>query len=125
MSYLSQKDKNLIFNAVGRVWPRTERYKNLLAIMREPDEGPRGKWWYPCSSCGERFRQANIQLDHIDPVVPLDKKRIEMNLLEYIERKFLCPKQNFQVLCKPCHQAKTNQEKSTRMVRTRSLDTTK
>jgi 5-methylcytosine-specific restriction endonuclease McrA len=63
----------------------------------------RGK--YRCNSClGENFGPKDIQLDHIIPVIDEEMGFIDWNT--YIERLF-CEVDNFQVLCKPCHSAKT------------------
>jgi len=122
MSYLGRKDLNLIFSAVSRVWCRTDRYKHIKHSFRTIDEGPRGKWWYPCSTCGDDFRETEVELDHIDPVVPLNKRQDEMTLLEYIERKYLCSVNNFQILCKPCHREKTKKENATRTERIKNRE---
>ncbi len=63
----------------------------------------RGK--YRCASCeGEEFGPKDIQLDHVIPVVDEEVGWIDWNT--YIDRLF-CGEENFQVLCKPCHAAKT------------------
>lgn len=63
----------------------------------------RGK--YKCATCeGDQFGPKEIQLDHIIPVVDEEAGFIDWNT--YIDRLF-CIEDNFQVLCKPCHAAKT------------------
>jgi 5-methylcytosine-specific restriction endonuclease McrA len=75
--------------------PRKQAIKNARIA--------RGK--YRCNSClGENFGPKDIQLDHIIPVVDEEIGFVDWNT--YIERLF-CSVDNFQVLCKPCHGAKT------------------
>lgn len=62
-----------------------------------------------CSSCREEVPEKHTQVDHISPVV--DPLVGFQGWDEYIERLF-CEKENFQVLCKPCHEEKTNTEKA-------------
>lgn len=59
---------------------------------------------YKCASCEGRFGPKEIQLDHIIPVVDEETGFIDWNT--YIDRLF-CEEAGFQVLCKPCHEAKT------------------
>lgn len=59
---------------------------------------------YKCATCEGTFGPKEIQLDHIQPVVDEEIGFIDFNT--YIERLF-CVEDNFQVLCKPCHAAKT------------------
>lgn len=62
----------------------------------------RGK--YKCSICEGIFGPKQIQLDHILPVIDEEMGFVDFNT--YIERLF-CEEDNFQILCKPCHAAKT------------------
>ena len=66
---------------------------------------------YQCSNCKEFFPAKQVQVDHIDPVVDPVKGFIDWNT--FIDR-LLCPKENLQVLCKPCHLIKTKIEKDLR-----------
>lgn len=65
----------------------------------------RGK--YQCASCGELFKQTEVQVDHITPTGTL--KSFE-DLPEFVEKMFV-DTSGLQVLCKPCHQIKTNEER--------------
>lgn len=59
---------------------------------------------YKCAICEGRFGPKEIQLDHKIPVVDEEVGFIDWNT--YIDRLF-CDVDNFQVLCKPCHETKT------------------
>lgn len=101
------KFKSFIINTLRRAsyrWsPRGEAMK-LARIERGQ---------YECASCEEIFKNKDIQVDHIAPIV--DPKRGFTTWDEYIARMF-CPVEGFQVLCKPCHEKKTNKEKDVRKV---------
>ena len=62
---------------------------------------------YRCASCNQDFPMKDVQVDHIKPVV--DPKRGFKTWDEYIDRLY-CDSDNLQVLCIPCHKAKTAKE---------------
>jgi len=62
---------------------------------------------YKCNTCMNMFSQKDINVDHINPVVPLDKSINDMTLGEYYRG---CFTDVLQVLCKPCHKLKTKEE---------------
>lgn len=64
-----------------------------------------------CNACKDDFPAKEVQVDHILPVV--DPATGFTTWDEYIERMY-CSKENFQILCKSCHQIKTQQEKTLR-----------
>lgn len=93
----------------------------------------RGK--YKCADCGEIFGPKDIALDHIEPVIPLEKydditeeiakneKLRELTKTENDDKRFrdffdlfirmsrmFVQKEGFQVLCHSCHEIKTNLE---------------
>jgi len=63
---------------------------------------------YKCACCKKEFVAADVQVDHILPVV--NTKTGFTTWEEYINNMF-CEKENLQVLCKPCHSIKTQEEK--------------
>lgn len=71
--------------------------------MQLTDEGSR----YKCQGCGELFRSNQVQVDHIEPCGSL--KTFD-DLPGFVERMF-CEADGFQLLCKDCHQSKTNEER--------------
>jgi len=82
------------------------------------EKGPRGGAMCYCSKCGLAFPMRDVQVDHIEPVVPLERPIKDWN--EYIDRLY-CDLSNLQVLCKPCHQIKCNREKEIRADSRRSI----
>lgn len=66
---------------------------------------------YRCNMCGGEFKAANIQLDHIVPVIDVSRGFVDWDTL--INRLF-CDAAGYQVLCRPCHTEKTNLENSKR-----------
>jgi hypothetical protein len=68
----------------------------------------RQKWEYQCNSCKLWHMGKNIQIDH---VTPLGSLRCLEDLADFVNK--LTPEYQgaYQVLCKPCHQKKTNHER--------------
>jgi 5-methylcytosine-specific restriction endonuclease McrA len=62
---------------------------------------------YLCASCGNRFRQYDVQVDHI---VSAGSLKSFADLPGFTERLF-CGVDDLQILCKPCHERKTQEEK--------------
>jgi 5-methylcytosine-specific restriction endonuclease McrA len=63
---------------------------------------------YKCAACKQLYVAADVQVDHIKPVV--DPKKGFVSWDSFIDRMF-CEIENLQVMCKPCHKIKTDQEK--------------
>lgn len=65
---------------------------------------------YTCASCEGVFGNKDVQVDHIEPCGTLKKYD---DLPAFVEKMF-CEVEGFQVLCKSCHQTKTNEERKSR-----------
>ena len=101
-----------IRGALRNVARRMPAKQEALRLAIHPTErGVRGGKLYICNHCGLCFKREEVQVDHKEPVIPLDREIRDWN--EYIERLF-CSPNNLQVLCKPCHQIKSNGEKEIR-----------
>jgi len=66
---------------------------------------------YECASCKDNWRNKDICLDHIDPVIDPVEGFKDWN--EYIRRLF-CDAEGFQVLCRDCHLKKSRAENEIR-----------
>lgn len=62
---------------------------------------------YECRMCLKEFKENEIILDHINPVVPVDSN--EFNFDNWI-RSLLPPPEGFQCLCLQCNDIKTKLE---------------
>ena len=62
---------------------------------------------FVCAICKERFKRDDVQVDHI---VPAGSLKTYDDVKGFVER-LLCEIDNLQVLCKPCHNVKTKEEK--------------
>jgi len=65
---------------------------------------------YECAACGEVFGNKDVEVDHI---VPAGSLKTFDDLPGFVERLF-CESDGFQLLCKPCHQEKTNRERKSK-----------
>lgn len=70
----------------------------------------RGYNQYECAHCGEIYGNKDTEVDHIQPAGSL---KTYQDLPAFVERMF-CEVEGFQVLCKACHQVKTNEEREAR-----------
>lgn len=82
----------------------------VLEAGKKRVEGKRHKFEYDCAHCGESFKGADIQVDHIEPAGSLK----EYTDLPAFAETLFCEADNLQLLCKPCHQVKTNAEREER-----------
>lgn len=65
---------------------------------------------YVCAHCDGWFGSSQVEVDHI---VPAGSLKCYDDLPGFVERMF-CEADGFQVLCKECHQTKTNEERKCR-----------
>lgn len=98
-----------VLRAGTRRWPpKYETLNEAKTTKKKNKLTNRVAQHYLCAKCKKDFPSTQVQVDHIDPVV--DPAKGFQGWDTYIERLF-CPKENFQVLCKPCHKKKTKEEK--------------
>ena len=71
---------------------------------------------YQCNNCKEWFRSSDTVMDHIIPVVAVDdiKAKSEEEFIGKFAVSLLCYENNWQRLCNPCHDTKTEEENKVR-----------
>jgi len=87
---------------------------------------------YECASCKRKFKGTEVAVDHIDPVIEIDRGFVDWNT--FIERLW-CKKENLQVVCSyklkdmknhgnipSCHHTKTQQERAARKLSDTKLE---
>ena len=84
----------------------SEAYKNV----KKNAKAPYGKYY--CACCGGVT--AEIIVEHLIPIVPIDKGTHEIGLEEYYKRLF-CDESNLAVFCKTCADEKTQAENMARV----------
>jgi 5-methylcytosine-specific restriction endonuclease McrA len=96
----------------GSKWwkPKTEALKSSSVGNKINKSTGRSARHHKCAHCGGDFPTKEVQVDHIVPMV--DKEGFQ-SWDVFIDRLF-CEMEGMQVLCKPCHQIKTNEEKAER-----------
>ena len=72
--------------------------------------GQRHRFEFQCACCEQWFKDKEVQVDHIVPAGTLRKYE---DLPKFVENMF-CEEDGLQVLCKTCHQKKTNAEREER-----------
>lgn len=91
-------------------WP--PKYEALRGARRECEGKGRQKYEYQCAYCKKWFPQKQVQVDHITPAGTL---RSWDDLVPFTSRLF-CSKNGLQVLCKTCHNVKTQSERGKKEV---------
>lgn len=112
---IDKKLKSFVISILRRAtyrWkPRSEAYHR--------NKVERGR--YTCEMCKQVFARKEVQVDHIEPVIPVETGFTTFD--NYIERMF-CNSEGFAILCISCHEQKTAIENNQRvknktMVKTR------
>jgi len=87
-----------------RFWKPITKCKN---DARRPVKKGRQKWEYQCNACKGWFKGSETQVDHI---IPIGTLKCYNDLPGFVER--LTAEDGYQLLCKGCHQEKTNAERT-------------
>lgn len=113
---ISAKERGLIKGAIRRVFSRSELRREVVEssrISHYDPERPRVTKWSKCSQCQTPTATYQIEVDHVDPIVPVDRSLEQMSWDEVINRVF-CSKDNLTPVCRPCHAIKTKSENKAR-----------
>lgn len=101
-------------------WPVKYAALKAAAVGKQVNKSTgRQAMHFECALCLKAFPQKEVKVDHIDTVVPLEGFE---NAEEYpfgydwnsIVDRLFCELDGFQVLCKPCHDTKSNRERTVR-----------
>lgn len=107
-----------VISALRRVFRRYPPFKECLANAKSEYFIPskKGKLMrrvhWECAKCKTKVTQKNRDVDHINPVI--DPATGFAGYDAYALRLF-CALVNLQVLCKPCHKAKSKLENALRL----------
>lgn len=111
------KERNLLKGVMRRLFGRSEVRRSVIdkAIIKGYKDPKRKavKFWVKCEECGKLEAKSNVQVDHRTPLVPLDKSLEDMSWDEVVDRLW-CDEDNLQIICKPCHIAKSKAENKIR-----------
>ena len=113
---ISNDDLKLLMTAIRRAFSRSSLRKEVLEKAKTPYidlSRPRVKNWFQCNICKNCFAGYQMQIDHIIPIVPVNKGLTEMKIYDLIERTF-CNIDNLQASCLDCHKAKSKEENKLR-----------
>lgn len=113
-SEIDTKTLSAIISAIRKSFVRSITFQIALHQAISKEVGPRGGRMRICKHCNGSFSDREVHVDHIEPVVPLDKTIAEMTLNEYYSRCSQCHVDNLQVLCTACHKLKTASENEER-----------
>lgn len=83
------------------------RYAALKAASRTV-RGKRHKTEYQCNCCEKWFKGSEVEVDHL---VPAGSLKSFDDLPRFVENLF-CELDGVQVVCKPCHQDITNEQRA-------------
>lgn len=115
-SRMTPKERGLLKGAVRRVFSRSDLRRKIIqtVIINHSDPNrPRVKKWGRCTLCKLPTALYQMQVDHKDPIIPIDKTLEDMMWDEVINRAW-CEENNLVPVCKPCHQLKTKEENKQR-----------
>jgi 5-methylcytosine-specific restriction endonuclease McrA len=98
-----------IRSGLRKMWSKYPVRYQVLNDARRPFSGSdkRTKWEYQCKGCKNYFKAKDVQVDHIESAGSL---KCYEDLPTFVSRLF-CEADNLQVLCKPCHHVKTQEER--------------
>jgi len=111
-----------VFSALRRIFRRSPMYNSCLnnakveVRIRGKTKDNIRRVKFRCAVCGELFDKKEVEVDHIEPVIPLEGLPKLGDLPDYnvyIARLF-CPLEDLQVICKIDHKAKSKEENARR-----------
>lgn len=115
-SRMSKKEQGLLKGAMRRVFSRSDLRRLVLDsrdVLHTDPSRPRVKKWSICEVCQKIHPKYTMAVDHVVPLVPLDRSLDEMSWDEVVDRLW-CESKNLQVICDSCHDSKTSIERKER-----------
>lgn len=91
-----------IRSAIRMVWLRSLARGEALKKARI------SKGIYLCSTCKRLYKNGEIEVDHVHPIIKHNETFLDLSIGELIKRYFFS---ELQVLCKSCHKEKTSIER--------------
>jgi len=110
---ISPKDLGVIYGAIRRAYSQSAHARKIRSEARVKATGPRGGKRFKCAACGAVKGAGSINVDHINPVVPIVKHYSTLSWDQRIARLW-CKEENLQVLCTDCHKKKSKEEAALR-----------
>lgn len=86
---------------VKHLYLQSKRYKANNGKGRET-------WHCTCENCGESFKQADIQVDHINPSGSF---KCDADIEGFVKRLYFITFDDIQILCSECHKKKSYEER--------------
>lgn len=113
---ITTKERNLLKGSWRRIFSRSELRRRVLdrAIVKhlEPTR-PRVTKWVICAVCNKPNPAYLCVVDHVQPLIPLDKSLEDMSWDEVLDRLW-CVEENLQVICPDDHRVKSLAENKER-----------
>lgn len=114
---ITKKERGLIKGAIRRVFSRSDLRRSVVddtrfddtIVIRVIGNRPRVKKWSLCALCRQPTPSYLIEVDHKEPVIPVDTTLESMSWDELVDGIW-CPKENLQGICKECHKLKSKLE---------------
>lgn len=113
---MTTKERNLVKGAIRRVFSRSDLRKSALdraKVIIRSLQRPRVKTWYQCRSCDSYCAGYEMQVDHIDPIIPTYTSLERMTWDQVVDRIW-CEESNLRAICLTCHKAKSKIENDER-----------
>lgn len=104
-----------VITAVKKCFSRSKfakQFKDKNIVKGE--KGKRGGSIGECSMCEAHIPMYKLQIDHIDPIVPVMLPAKHMSFILLFNRTF-CEEGNLQVICPECHDIKSKKENKQRV----------
>lgn len=105
---ITKKERNLIKGKINSVFSRSELRARVIEasiVIHSDPSRPRVKKWVICNVCKKLEAKSYMEVDHVDPKIPIYSSFEDMSLDIYIDRTW-CAENNLQAICPPCHRQK-------------------
>jgi len=113
---MTKKEMGLAKGALMRVFSRSDLRKEAIAtsiIAYSDPKRPRVTKWSMCRSCLNPTPTYLMDVDHVEPKIPVDKSLEEMTWDQLVDNTW-CDITNLQPICRPCHKIKSAVENKER-----------
>lgn len=107
LQYLDKQTLLDVLNAVRKSFAKNSpHYNAALTKALSKEVGPRGGKRYHCAQCNTALSREKVEVDHIQPMIPLGISPLEMTLKQVYTRCWVTLNE-LQILCTKCHDNKS------------------